>query len=122
MPLSLHSEYLLGYLAGARSVDPRAAASLTQASCDDATQSRALLRALALGMSDGRRGRALREGHEVRLHVLALLTRETSPGPMGRSRRSSTGPPGSESEALGEAMSDPSVAIDDFIRQAAELK
>ena len=84
MPLSLHSEYLLGYLAGARSMDPRAAASLTQAMCEDATQARALLRALALGMSDGRRNRALREGHEVRLHVLALLTRETSPGPMGR--------------------------------------
>ena len=117
MPLSLHSEYLLGYLSGARSVDPRAAASLTQASCDDATQSKALLRALALGMSDGRRGRALREGHEVRLHVLALLTRESSPGPMGRSRRSTLAPHGES-----DAPSEPGIAIDDFIRQAAELK
>ena len=117
MPLSLHSEYLLGYLAGARSMDPRAAASLTQASCDDATQTKALLRALALGMSDGRRGRALREGHEVRLHVLALLTRENSPGPMGRSRRSTMAPMSDS-----DAPSDPAIAIDDFIRQAAELK
>ncbi|MBK6528586.1 MAG: hypothetical protein IPN17_35730 [Deltaproteobacteria bacterium] len=117
MPLSLHSEYLLGYLAGARSMDPRAAASITQAMCEDATQARALLRALALGMSDGRRNRALREGHEVRLHVLALLTRETSPGPMGRSRRSTMHP-----VADSDAPSDPSIAIDDFIRQAAELK
>jgi hypothetical protein len=116
VPLSLHSEYLLGYLAGARLMDPRAAASLTQASCDDATQSKALLRALALGMSDGRRGRALREGHEVRLHVLALLTRESIPGPMGRSRRSMA-PTGDS-----DAPSDPAIAIEDFIRQAAELK
>jgi hypothetical protein len=117
VPLSLHSEYLLGYLAGARSMDPRAAASLTQSICEDPTQAKALLRALALGMSDGRRGRALREGHEVRLHVLALLTRESSPGPMGRSRRSTMAPM-SESDA----PSDPSIAIDDFIRDAAELK
>ncbi len=117
MPLSLHSEYLMGYLAGARSMDPRAAASLAQAGCEDTTQSKALLRALALGMSDGRRGRALREGHEVRLHVLAQLTRESSPGPMGRSRRSTVIP-----AVDSDAPSDPSIAIEDFIRQAAELK
>lgn len=117
MPLSLHSKYLFGYLAGARAMDPRAAASLTQTNGDDATQAKALLRALALGMSDGRRGRALREAHEVRLHVLALLTRESSPGPMGRSRRS-TMHPTSESDA----PSDPAIAIEDFIRQAGELK
>ncbi len=117
MALNLHSQYLMGYLSGARGVDPRAAASLAQAGCDDPAQSKALLRALALGMSDGQRGRAMREGHEVRLHVLALMTRENSGGAMGRSRRSTLLP-----IADADISSDLSQVIEDFIRQAAELK
>lgn len=118
MPLSLHAEYLLGYLSGARGVNVRDVVPLALANSTDVPQSRALLKALALGMSDGRRGRTMREAHEVRLHVLTLLTRETSPSRLGRAHDSM----GPQSGMTSDAPSDPSIAIEDFIRQAGEIQ
>lgn len=116
MPMSLHAEYLLGYLAGARSVGVHDTVPLALANSTDVPQSRALLKALALGMSDGRRARTLREAHEVRLHVLTLLTRETSPSRLGRAHDSLS------PHSASDAPSDPSIAIEDFIRQASEIQ
>ncbi|MBI5511395.1 MAG: hypothetical protein HY903_21765 [Deltaproteobacteria bacterium] len=76
MALSLHSEYLLGFLAGAKSLQVPDVVPFALAGAQDSPQTKALLKALALGMADGRRGRALREAHEVRMHVLALMTRD----------------------------------------------
>ena len=115
--LSLHAEYLLGYLAGAKNLAVREVVPLALAGAGESPQTRALLKALALGMSDGRRGRTLREPHEVRIHVLALLTRENGPRLSRRSMASEAPPPLDD----GPPESDPSSQIEDFILEAAEL-
>ncbi len=117
MALSLHAEYLLGYLSGAKSLPVRDVVPLALAGAAESPQTRALLKALALGMSDGRRGRTLREPHEVRIHVLALLTRENAPT-MSRLSAPSEPPP---SEGPGDTTSDAGIQIEAFIQQAAEL-
>ncbi len=118
MALSLHAEYLLGYLAGAKSLPVRDVVPLALAGAGESHQSRALLKALALGMSDGRRSRSLREPHEVRIHVLALLTRENAPT-MARQLAPSEPPPALDHPS--DAASDPGIQIEEFIQQAAEL-
>ena len=116
MALSLHAEYLLGYLSGAKSLPVRDVVPLALAGAGESHQTRALLKALALGMSDGRRSRTIREPHEVRIHVLALLTRENAPA-MARSAESMPPP----SVDASETSSDPGIQIEAFIQQAGEL-
>lgn len=119
MSLSLHAEYLLGYLAGARSMSVREVVPLALAGTDESPQNRALLKALALGMSDGRRERSLREAHEVRIHVLAMLTRESGPARFARS--GSELPPATASTPPGDA-SDPGIQIEAFIEEASQIR
>lgn len=121
MSLSLHAEYLLGYLSGARAIPVREVVPLALAGSDDSPQNRALLKALALGMSDGRRDRSLREAHEVRIHVLAMLTRESTPSRLGRT--TSEMPTATSSTAPGaDPASDPGVQIEEFIAQASQIR
>lgn len=122
MSLSLHAEYLLGYLAGARAMPVREVVPLALAGTEESPQNRALLKALALGLSDGRRDRALREAHEVRIHVLAMLTREAQPGKMSRFGAESTPPAGMATTSSGhDAASDPGIQIESFIEQASQI-
>jgi hypothetical protein len=116
MALSLHAEYLLGYLAGAKRIAIREVVPLALVGAADSTQSKALLKALSLGMADGRRDRSLREPHEVRMHVLALLTRES--GPTRLSRVSGTSEPPSDI-ATDEGLNDEQ--IESFIAQASQI-
>lgn len=120
MSLSLHAEYLLGYLAGARSMPVREVVPLALAGTEESPQNRALLKALALGLSDGRRGRTLREAHEVRIHVLAMLTREAQPGKMGRMGVESS-PPSWPASSGHDGASDPGIQIEEFIVQASQI-
>ncbi len=106
MALSLHAEYLLGFLAGARAMASHDAALLGLAGGPDTNQARALLRALALGVADARRGRALREAPEVRMHVLTLLSRE--PSTVAKLKAA-------------EAPDEPAHGIEDLVREALEI-
>lgn len=121
MSLSLHAEYLLGYLAGARAMAVREVVPLALAGTEESPQNRALLKALALGMSDGRRGRALREAHEVRIHVLAMLTREAQPGKLGRMGAESAPPASASTPPGADGPSDPGIQIEQFIEQASQI-
>ncbi len=121
MSLSLHAEYLLGYLAGARAMHVREVVPLALAGSEESPQNRALLKALALGMSDGRRDRSLREAHEVRIHVLAMLTRESGPSRLGRST-SEAPTAGSSAFPMGDVASDPGAQIEAFIEQASQIR
>ncbi len=120
MALSLHAEYLLGYLAGARAMSPRDAAHLGLVGGPDANQARALLKALALGVADARRGRALREAPEVRMHVLTLLSRESPGGSLGKVR---SGADSVRPSAPDMTLSpdDPTEPIEDFVREALDI-
>lgn len=74
MALSLHAEYLLGYLAGAKNLSPRDVVPFARLDpADKSAQGRALVKALALGVTDGRKGVPVRDASEVRIRVLALL-------------------------------------------------
>jgi len=120
MALSLHAEYLLGYLAGARAMAPRDAALLGLAGSPDGNQARALLKALALGVADARRGRVLREAPEVRMHVLTLLSRETPGGSLAKLRSGADSVrPGAPDAAL--SHEDPTEPIEDFVREALDI-
>lgn len=121
MSLSLHAEYLLGYLAGARAMQVREVVPLALAGSEESPQNRALLKALALGMSDGRRDRSLREAHEVRIHVLAMLTRESGPSRLGRAT-SEAPSAGSSAFPLGDTAGDPGAQIEAFIEQASQIR
>lgn len=118
MSLSLHAEYLLGYLAGARSVHVRDVIPLALVGSPDPAQQRALLKAVALGMSDGRKGRSLREAHEVRMHVLTLLTRESAPSRLGRFQSDAAAAIEPEVAHAAEANEN----FEDLLRQAAEIQ
>jgi hypothetical protein len=85
MALSLHAEYLLGYLAGAHGLTAPHVVPYAVQESEESPQARALLKALALGMYDGARDRPLRQPHEVRIHVLSMLTREAVPRQRGPS-------------------------------------
>lgn len=121
MSLSLHAEYLLGYLSGARSMPVSEVVPLALAGTEESPQNRALLKALALGMSDGRRDRSLREAHEVRIHVLAMLTRESGPSRLGAA---SEAPPSATSSnyPASDGLSDPHIQIEAFIEQASQIR
>lgn len=121
MSLSLHAEYLLGYLAGARSMHVREVVPLALAGSEESPQNRALLKALALGMSDGRRDRSLREAHEVRIHVLAMLTRESGPSRLGRATSEA---PSASTSAFPQVDggSEPGAQIEAFIEQASQIR
>lgn len=121
MALSLHSEYLLGYLAGAKNLPLREVIPFALIGTDGSPQNRALLKALALGLSDGRRSRSLREAHEVRIHVLAMLTREAQPGKMSRFGAESTPPSGTATTTGHDSLSDPGIQIEAFIEQASQI-
>jgi hypothetical protein len=74
MALSLHAEYLLGYLAGAKHLAARDVVPFARFEPGARTQqASALVNALALGVSDGRRGRAVRDASEVRMRVMAMM-------------------------------------------------
>ncbi len=75
MTLSLYHEYLLGYLAAARAMPLRTATQFALAGSPEGPQAKALLAALALGIADARRQRTIREAHEIRIHVMSLLSR-----------------------------------------------
>ena len=95
MALSLHAEYLLGYLAGAKGLAPRDVVPFTRIDPADTTaQTRALVKSLALGVSDGRRGSPIRDATDVRARVLAMLSNESS----SKTATAST-PPGVEVSA-----------------------
>ncbi|MFO0627892.1 MAG: hypothetical protein U0325_20105 [Polyangiales bacterium] len=121
MSLSLHAEYLLGYLAGARAMSVREVVPLALAGSEESPQNRALLKALALGLSDGRRDRSLREAHEVRIHVLAMLTRESGPSRLGRAVSEA---PGATSSSItpGDGSLDAGAQIEAFIEQASQIR
>lgn len=123
MSLSLHAEYLLGYLSGARCMPVSEVVPLALAGTEESPQNRALLKALALGMSDGRRDRSLREAHEVRIHVLAMLTRESGPSRLGVGA-SSEAPPSATSSSYpaSDGLSDPHIQIEAFIEQASQIR
>jgi hypothetical protein len=77
MRLSLHAEYLLGYLAGARELQSEDVVPFAMISPGDTSQqARALVKSLALGVSDGRGGRSVRDASDVRVRVLAMIARE----------------------------------------------
>lgn len=74
MALSLHAEYLLGYLAGAKNLPARDVVPFARLDPGARTpQTSALIHALALGVSDGRRGQPVRDPGEVRLRVMAFM-------------------------------------------------
>lgn len=122
MSLSLHAEYLLGYLAGARSMPVSEVVPVALAGTEESPQNRALLKALALGLSDGRRDRSLREAHEVRIHVLAMLTREAGPSRLGVASSSEHPNATTSSAPGGDSHSDPSIQIEAFIEQASQIR
>jgi len=121
--LSLHSEYLLGYLAGAKNLPLREVIPFALIGTDGSPQNRALLKALALGMSDGRRSRALRQAHDVRIHVLALLARDSTPPRAPGSRTSEPQPIHITNGGSGphDLASEAQVQLEAFIQEAAEL-
>lgn len=121
MALSLHAEYLLGYLAGARSMPIAEAQFLGRAGAPDAAQSRALLKALALGVADARRGRPPREASEVRMHVLTLVTRENPGSGLARvkSGAESVRPPVPSAAPLTHDST--TASLSDLIRQASTV-
>ncbi len=118
MALSLHAEYLLGYLAGARGLAPRDVVPFTRIDPGDASaQTRALVKSLALGVSDGRKGHTIRDASEVRVRVLAMLSRE----PGARPATGSSPPGGDVTAALGDQRpSDPELQIAAILEQAVE--
>jgi hypothetical protein len=75
----------------------------------------------ALGMSDGRRDRSLREAHEVRIHVLAMLTRESGPSRLGRATSEAPSSISSNFPAS-DGNSDPNLQIEAFIEQASQIR
>lgn len=80
MALTLHAEYLLGYLAGAKNLAPRDVAPFANLDANDpSTQARALMKSLALGLSDGRKGSPVRDATELRACVLAMIGPQTGP-------------------------------------------
>ncbi len=80
MALTLHAEYLLGYLAGAKNLAPRDVAPFANLDAHDpSTQARALMKSLALGLSDGRKGAPVRDATELRACVLAMIGPQTGP-------------------------------------------
>ena len=117
MALSLHAEYLLGYLAGAKNMAIRDVVPLALVGATESPQTRALLKALSLGIADGRRSRSLREPHEVRMHVLALLTREAAPTRLNRMAGASEPP--ADSAHVEAAHADEQ--IEAFIAQASQI-
>jgi hypothetical protein len=122
--LSLHSEYLLGYLAGAKNLPLREVIPFALIGTDGSPQNRALLKALALGMSDGRRNHALRQAHDVRIHVLALLARDSTPPPRPPGSRTSEPQPiqiTNSGSGPHDLASEAQVQLEAFIQEAAEL-
>lgn len=118
MALSLHAEYLLGYLAGAKSLAPRDVVPFTRIDpSDTSTQTRALVKSLALGVSDARRGNPVRDATDVRARVLAMISAEAG----GRAATAST-PPGADVTAAIESPrhSDPEFHIEQILERAAE--
>lgn len=118
MALSLHAEYLLGYLAGAKGLAPRDVVPFARIDpADVSTQTRALVKSLAMGVTDGRGGHPVRDATDLRARVLALLGRENS--------RSTIAPPPLEGEAAAvtasaEATAAVSLHLEEMIEQAIE--
>ncbi len=118
MALSLHAEYLLGYLAGAKGLAPRDVVPFTRIDpADTSAQTRALVKSLALGVSDGRRGGPVRDATDVRACVLALLGSESG----AKSPTAST-PPGAEVSAVidGVRNSETELRIEQALERAVE--
>lgn len=100
MALSLHAEYLLGYLAGAKGLAPRDVVPFARIDAADvSTQTRALVKSLAMGVTDGRSGHAVRDATDLRARVLALLGRENG------NRPTLAPPPLTDGEAAASAAS-----------------
>lgn len=118
MALSLHAEYLLGYLAGAKGLAPRDVVPFTRIDpTDDSTQTRALVKSLALGVSDGRRGGPVRDATDVRARVLTMIS-----GEAGSKSATGSAPPGSEVTAAidGQRNSNPELRIEQILESTAE--
>ncbi len=118
MALRLHAEYLLGYLAGAKGLAPRDVVPFTRIDpSDDSTQTRALVKSLALGVSDARRGNPVRDATDVRARVLAMISNEA-----GVKSATGSAPPGSDVTAAidGQRNSDPDLRIEQILERAAE--
>ena len=119
MALSLHAEYLLGYLAGAKGLAPRDVVPFARIDpADVSTQTRALVKSLAMGVTDGRSGHAVRDATDLRARVLALLGRENGSRP-------TLAPPPLEGEATAAAASAQATAavalhLEEMIEQAIE--
>lgn len=120
MALSLHAEYLLGYLAGAKNLAPRDVAPFAGLDpADRSPQGVALVKALALGVTDGRRSLPVRDASAVRVRVLAMLSQKSG----GASTGPSTGelPAATIDAALtAPRESDPNVPVDEYIARAVE--
>jgi hypothetical protein len=117
MALSLHAEYLLGYLAGAKNLAARDVVPFARLDSSARTpQSSALVNALALGVSDGRRGRAVRDASEVRMRVLTMMNPRAVTG-----SHAVVSPSDSEVAAvLAEHRdSDPNLALDAILARIA---
>ncbi len=118
MALSLHAEYLLGYLVGAKGLAPRDVVPFARIDpADLSTQTRALVKSLAMGVTDGRSGHPVRDATDLRARVLALLGRENS--------RPTIAPPAVEGEAAAAAVSAQATAavalhLEEMIEQAIE--
>jgi hypothetical protein len=118
MALSLHAEYLLGYLAGAKGLAPRDVVPFTRIDpADTSAQTRALVKSLALGVSDARRNAPLRDATDVRARVLAMMSAET-----GAKSATGSAPPEVEVSAALDAprQSDPELRIEQLIERAVE--
>jgi hypothetical protein len=118
MALSLHAEYLLGYLAGAKGLAPRDVVPFTRIDPSDASaQTRALVKSLALGVSDARRNNPLRDATDVRARVLAMMSTESGARPA-----TASSPPGTDVSAAldGHRTSDPDMRLEQAIEHAVE--
>jgi hypothetical protein len=117
MALSLHAEYLLGYLAGAKNLPARDVVPFARLDSAARTpQTSALVNALALGVADGRRGRPIRDPSEVRLRVMAIMNPRAVTGSHG------TATP-SDSEVMAVLSehrdSDPNLTLDAILARVA---
>lgn len=128
MALSLHAEYLLGYLAGAKALSPRDVVPFARIVNDGTQQSRALVKALALGVTDGRRNHPVRNASDLRMRVLALLAAEAGgakASPVEGAPDSGPFPQAQFPQALlpqtQESPSDPQMQIEAMLGESAKV-
>jgi hypothetical protein len=115
MALSLHAEYLLGYLAGAKNLPSRDVIPFARFEPGTRTpQASALVNALALGISDGRRSHAVRDASEVRMRVMAII----NPRPAAVASPAAAATEG-EPVAPEQRDSDPNISLDALVARIA---